>query len=151
MHNIIITVLAPGKSSWIRHDPNFNLNTSEVFIKPINVSGGVAPNLHFQYKLSDIINTAAIHYFPFHSVVVSVAVIIHQVTFSRANKMFRQSLLLAWTHITVEPYLFFYTTGLTLSELAQQNLVAEKTCRVNAGFNNTVCDALSKRDLSEFH
>lgn len=151
MHNMIIPVHAPGKSSPTWHDPSFNLNTSEVFIKPINVSGGVAPNWHFQYKLSDNINTATINYFPFHSVVVSVAVIIHQVTFSRANKMFRQSLLLAWTHITIEPYLFFYTTGLTLSELAQQNLVAEKTCRVNVGYNNTVCDALSRRDLSEFH
>lgn len=65
--------------------------------------------------------------------------------------MLRESLLLAWQHVTIEPYLFLYTTGLTLSELSQQNLVAEKTCRVNVAYNSSVCDALSRRDLSVFH
>lgn len=53
-------------------------------------------------------------------------------------------------HVTIEPFLFFYTAGLTLSELAQQNLVAEKTCRIYVQYNETVCDALSLRDLSHF-
>lgn len=64
--------------------------------------------------------------------------------------MIYESVLLAWSHVTIEPYLFFYTTGLTLAELSQQNLIAEKICRVNGPFNSSVCDALSERDLSEF-
>lgn len=52
--------------------------------------------------------------------------------------------------VTVEPALWLYVVSMTMALLATQNLILEKACRVNLGFNETVCDALSVRDTANF-
>ncbi|CAH2266094.1 solute carrier family 46 member 3-like [Pararge aegeria] len=52
--------------------------------------------------------------------------------------------------ITVEPILACYVMPSVLSALATQNLYLEKACRVNLGFGDQVCDALTKRQTSNY-
>lgn len=52
--------------------------------------------------------------------------------------------------ITVEPILACYVMPSVLSALATQNLYLEKACRVNLGFDHHVCDALTRRETSNY-
>ncbi|XP_045483802.1 tetracycline resistance protein, class H-like [Harmonia axyridis] len=54
------------------------------------------------------------------------------------------------TRITVEPVIFFYILPGTMGYLATQNMNLEKACRVNIGYNTTVCDAMFRRDRSGY-
>ncbi|XP_044745359.1 uncharacterized protein LOC123307203 [Coccinella septempunctata] len=51
---------------------------------------------------------------------------------------------------TVEPVIFFYILPGTMGFLATQNMNLEKACRVNLGYNTTVCDAMFRRDRSGY-
>ncbi|KAG5672986.1 hypothetical protein PVAND_003070 [Polypedilum vanderplanki] len=53
-------------------------------------------------------------------------------------------------NITIEPMLFCYNIPCALTTLANQNLYLEKACRVNLGYNETVCDALTARDTANY-
>ncbi|KAK3928682.1 Proton-coupled folate transporter [Frankliniella fusca] len=53
-------------------------------------------------------------------------------------------------NITVEPMLAMYTIPSVLSSLATQNLNLEKACRVNLGYSDEVCDALTRRDTANY-
>lgn len=52
--------------------------------------------------------------------------------------------------ITVEPILACYVMPSVLSGLATQNLYLEKACRVNLGFEDHVCDALTRRETANY-
>ncbi|CAG9787165.1 unnamed protein product [Diatraea saccharalis] len=52
--------------------------------------------------------------------------------------------------ITVEPILACYVMPSVLSALATQNLYLEKACRVNLGFDHHVCDALTRRETTNY-
>ncbi|KAJ8973809.1 hypothetical protein NQ317_014512 [Molorchus minor] len=52
------------------------------------------------------------------------------------------------TNITVEPIMFFYVLPSVMASIATQNLTLEKSCRVNLGYSDDVCDALSIRNDS---
>ncbi|XP_061704889.1 probable peptidoglycan muropeptide transporter SLC46 isoform X1 [Cydia pomonella] len=52
--------------------------------------------------------------------------------------------------ITVEPILACYVMPSVLSALATQNLYLEKACRVNLGFEDHVCDALTRRETANY-
>lgn len=52
--------------------------------------------------------------------------------------------------ITVEPILACYVMPSVLSALASQNLYIEKACRVNLRFPHHVCDALTRRETSNY-
>ncbi|KAJ0177869.1 hypothetical protein K1T71_006742 [Dendrolimus kikuchii] len=52
--------------------------------------------------------------------------------------------------ITVEPILACYVMPSVLSALATQNLYLEKACRVNLGFDHHICDALTRRETSNY-
>lgn len=52
--------------------------------------------------------------------------------------------------ITVEPVILFYILPGTMGFLATQNMNLEKACRVNLGYNITVCDAMFRRDKSGY-
>lgn len=44
--------------------------------------------------------------------------------------------------ITIEPLLFCYLIGLVVSDPAINNLELEMACRINSGYNNTVCESV---------
>ncbi|RVE53552.1 hypothetical protein evm_001693 [Chilo suppressalis] len=52
--------------------------------------------------------------------------------------------------ITVEPILACYVMPSVLSALATQNLYLEKACRVNLAFDHHVCDALTRRETTNY-
>ncbi|XP_048477532.1 solute carrier family 46 member 3 [Plutella xylostella] len=52
--------------------------------------------------------------------------------------------------ITVEPILACYVMPSVLSALATQNLYLEKACRVNLGYSDHICDALTRRDTANY-
>lgn len=52
--------------------------------------------------------------------------------------------------ITVEPILACYVMPSVLAALATQNLYLEKACRVNLGFSEHVCDALTRRNTANY-
>ncbi|KAL0881785.1 hypothetical protein ABMA27_001566 [Loxostege sticticalis] len=52
--------------------------------------------------------------------------------------------------ITVEPILACYVMPSVLSALATQNLYLEKACRVNLKFEHYVCDALTRRETTNY-
>ncbi|XP_041988750.1 solute carrier family 46 member 3-like [Aricia agestis] len=52
--------------------------------------------------------------------------------------------------ITVEPILACYVMPSVLSALATQNLYLEKACRVNLKFDHRICDALTRRETSNY-
>lgn len=52
--------------------------------------------------------------------------------------------------ITVEPILACFVMPSVLSALATQNLYLDKACRVNLGFEQHICDALTKRDTANY-
>ncbi|XP_067006842.1 probable peptidoglycan muropeptide transporter SLC46 [Anabrus simplex] len=49
-------------------------------------------------------------------------------------------------YITVEPILICYIFPMVLSGMAVRNLNLEKACRVNLAYNESVCDALTRRE-----
>lgn len=53
-------------------------------------------------------------------------------------------------NITVEPMLAMYTIPSVLSSLATQNLSLEKACRVNLGYSDDICDALTRRETANY-
>lgn len=53
-------------------------------------------------------------------------------------------------HITLEPMVACFVLPSMLLMLGVQNLNLEKACRVNLGYNQTVCDALRARDTSNY-
>lgn len=55
-----------------------------------------------------------------------------------------------YDHITLEPLAACFVLPSMLLMLGVQNLNLEKACRVNLDYNQTVCDALMKRDTSHF-
>ncbi|KAK9874853.1 hypothetical protein WA026_005669 [Henosepilachna vigintioctopunctata] len=52
--------------------------------------------------------------------------------------------------ITVEPLMLFFITSSMMATLTTENLNLEKACRVNIGFNASVCDAMVIRDRSRY-
>ncbi|XP_004930683.2 lysosomal proton-coupled steroid conjugate and bile acid symporter SLC46A3 [Bombyx mori] len=52
--------------------------------------------------------------------------------------------------ITVEPILACYVMPSVLAALATQNLYLEKACRVNLRFEHHVCDALTRRETTNY-
>ncbi|KAF6212643.1 hypothetical protein GE061_013169 [Apolygus lucorum] len=57
---------------------------------------------------------------------------------------------LVYDNMTVEPMLAWYIIGSCVASLATQNLNLEKACRVNLRFNDTVCDALERRETGNY-
>ncbi|XP_060524702.1 probable peptidoglycan muropeptide transporter SLC46 isoform X2 [Cylas formicarius] len=53
-------------------------------------------------------------------------------------------------NITVEPMLACYIIPSVFASLATQNLNLEKACRVNLGYPDSVCDALSARQTANY-
>lgn len=53
-------------------------------------------------------------------------------------------------NITVEPIIACYIMSNVFSGLAVQNLNLEKACRVNLGYNDTVCTALNRRQTTNY-
>lgn len=53
-------------------------------------------------------------------------------------------------NITVEPVVAAYIMPSVLSNLATQNLNLEKACRVNMAYGDVVCDALTRRETSNY-
>lgn len=63
----------------------------------------------------------------------------------RPGKTWKEKARYLCSHITVEPMLACYIMPSVLASLATQNLNLEKACRVNLGYGDDVCDALSAR------
>lgn len=55
-----------------------------------------------------------------------------------------------YKHITLEPMVACFVLPSMLLMLGVQNLNLEKACRVNLGYNQTVCDALHNRDTANY-
>ncbi|XP_061401831.1 probable peptidoglycan muropeptide transporter SLC46 [Musca vetustissima] len=53
-------------------------------------------------------------------------------------------------NITVEPIVAAYIMPSVLSNLATQNLNLEKACRVNMDYGDVVCDALTRRETTNY-
>lgn len=56
-----------------------------------------------------------------------------------------------FTNITVEPIMVCYVLPSVMASLAVQNLSLEKACRVNLGFSDATCDAMSARNTSAYN
>lgn len=55
-----------------------------------------------------------------------------------------------FSNISVEPIMVFYVWPCVMASIAVQNLNLEKSCRVNMGYSEDVCDALQIRNKSGF-
>lgn len=53
-------------------------------------------------------------------------------------------------NITVEPIVAAYIMPSVLSNLATQNLNLEKACRVNMEYGDEICDALTRRETTNY-
>lgn len=62
----------------------------------------------------------------------------------------RQKWSFLTSNITVEPMVACYVIPCVLSQLAVQNLILEKACRVNLAYPDEVCSALSARNTSGY-
>lgn len=62
----------------------------------------------------------------------------------------KQKIRSAWKNITVEPLLAAYIVPSVLSVMAMQNLNLEKACRVNLAYPEDVCDALTRRETTNY-
>lgn len=62
----------------------------------------------------------------------------------------REKYLYFKRNITVEPMLACYIMPSVLAGLATQNLNLEKACRVNLGYGDVICDALTRRDTANY-
>ena len=63
---------------------------------------------------------------------------------------FDQKMQYIWNNITLEPLVLCFVMPSMLLMLGTQNLNLEKACRVNLGYNDTVCDALTRRDTMNY-
>lgn len=63
---------------------------------------------------------------------------------------FKDKVRYVWTHITLEPMVACFVMPSMLLMLGVQNLNLEKACRVNLGYNQTICDALRNRDTANY-
>lgn len=61
-----------------------------------------------------------------------------------------QKVKYVWQNVTVEPLLACYIMPSVLSGLATQNLNLEKACRVNLQYDDEICDALTRRETSNY-
>lgn len=50
--------------------------------------------------------------------------------------------------ITVEPCIAIFLIAMSVTGIANQNLLLDKTCRVNLGYSDEICDALIRRDMA---
>lgn len=50
--------------------------------------------------------------------------------------------------VTVEPCMAIFLIALSVTSIANQNLLLDKTCRVNLGKSDELCDALIRRDIA---
>ncbi|XP_024871794.1 solute carrier family 46 member 3 [Temnothorax curvispinosus] len=62
----------------------------------------------------------------------------------------RQKWSFLTSNITVEPMVACYVIPSVLSQLAMQNLILEKACRVNLAYPDEVCTALSARNTTGY-
>lgn len=62
----------------------------------------------------------------------------------------RQKWSFLTSNITVEPMVACYVIPCVLSQLAVQNLILEKACRVNLGYTDEVCSALAARNTTGY-
>ncbi|KAL3289011.1 hypothetical protein HHI36_003454 [Cryptolaemus montrouzieri] len=62
----------------------------------------------------------------------------------------KEKLKIAMKCVTLEPVVFFYMVSFMMNGLINQNLSLEKACRVNLGFNASVCDAMVLRNRSGY-
>lgn len=65
-------------------------------------------------------------------------------------KSFCSNVKLIFSNITVEPILICYVWPSVMSSLAMQNLNLEKSCRVNLGYEDSICDALTQRNKTGY-
>lgn len=68
-----------------------------------------------------------------------------------ANTTLCQKARWIFTNITVEPIMICYVLPSLMASLAVQNLSLEKACRVNLGFGEEICDAMSARNSSGYN
>ncbi|XP_044766915.1 uncharacterized protein LOC123322897 isoform X2 [Coccinella septempunctata] len=57
---------------------------------------------------------------------------------------------LSLSSITVEPLVLIYILPSTINTLITQNLILEESCRVNLGYNQSVCDAIMQKNTSGY-
>lgn len=50
--------------------------------------------------------------------------------------------------VTVEPCIAIFLVAMSVTGIANQNLLLDKTCRVNLGYSDEICDALIRRDMT---
>lgn len=50
--------------------------------------------------------------------------------------------------VTVEPCIAIFLIAMSVTGIANQNLLLDKTCRVNLGHSDELCDALIRRDMA---
>lgn len=50
--------------------------------------------------------------------------------------------------VTVEPCMAIFLIAMSVTGIANQNLLLDKTCRVNLGHTDDLCDALIRRDMA---
>ncbi|KAL0125339.1 hypothetical protein PUN28_004466 [Cardiocondyla obscurior] len=62
----------------------------------------------------------------------------------------RQKWSFLTSNITVEPMVACYVIPSVLSQLATQNLILEKACRVNLAYSDEVCSALTARNTTGY-
>lgn len=51
--------------------------------------------------------------------------------------------------ITVEPCMAIFLIAMSVTTIANQNLLLDKTCRVNLGHTDQLCDSLIRRDFKD--
>lgn len=69
---------------------------------------------------------------------------------SKQKRNLRETIRYAWSKITLEPLVVCFVMPSMLLMLGSSNLNLEKACRVNLGYNQTVCDSLTRRETANY-
>lgn len=69
---------------------------------------------------------------------------------SKTKRNFSETIHHIWNNITLEPLVVCFVMPSMLLMLGSSNLNLEKACRVNLGYTQTVCDALTRRETANY-
>ena len=52
--------------------------------------------------------------------------------------------------LKVEPIIFFHVSVLLMTHLCTEDLMLDRTCRINLNFSSDICNALSSREIGNY-
>ena len=62
----------------------------------------------------------------------------------------KQTIMLIWQNITIEPVVFLYLTSVGLVSVIRPNLLIDKACKIKLNITEEICDNLTNSTYEEY-